>query len=53
MRATTKDSNNYELLAMLKEMKEELKERGEKIREKLRWRDNYLEDEIKIKNKKK
>ena len=32
---------------MLKEMKEELKERDEKIREELRWRDNYLEDEIK------
>ena len=32
---------------MLKEMKEELKDRDEKIREELRWRDNYLEDQIK------
>ena len=46
-RATTEDSSNFELLAMLKDMKEELKERDEKIREELRWRDNYLEDQIK------
>ena len=32
---------------MLKEIKEEIEERGEKIREELRWRDNYLEDRIK------
>ena len=49
MRATTEDSNNSELPAMLKEMKEQLKERDEKIREELRWRYNYLEDEIKEK----
>ena len=46
-RPTTEDSSNFELLAMLKDMTEELKERDEKIREKLRWRDNYLEDQIK------
>ena len=50
-RATTKDSNTSELLAMLKEMKEELKERDEKIREELRLRDNCLEDQIKKKRK--
>ena len=48
-RATTNDSNNSELLAMLEEMKEELKERDGKIREELRWIDNYLEDQIKKK----
>ena len=47
MRAPTENSSNSELLAMLKEIKEELKERDEKIREELRWRDNYLEDQIK------
>ena len=46
-RATIEDNNNFELLAMLKERKEELKERDEKIRKEIRWRDNYLEDEIK------
>ena len=46
-RATTEDSNNFELLAILKEMKEELKERDEKIKEELRWRDSFLEDQIK------
>ena len=48
-RATTEDNSNSELLAMLKEMKEELKEREEKIREELMWRDNYLEGQIKQK----
>ena len=47
MRATTEDNNNSEFLAMLKDMKEELKERDEKIKEELRWRDKYLEDQIK------
>ena len=51
-RATTKDSSSSKLVAMLKEMKEELKERDENIREELRWKDNYLEGQIKkIKNK--
>ena len=49
-RATTEESNNYELLAMINEMKEELKERDEKIREELRWKDNYFEDQIKKKD---
>ena len=48
-RATTEDSSNSELLAMLTEMKEELKERDGKIREELRLRDKYLEDQIKKK----
>ena len=39
-RATTEESINSELLAMLKEMNEEIKERDEKIKEELRWRDN-------------
>ena len=51
MRATTEESSNSELLAMLKDIKEELKERDEKIREELRWRDNFLEDQIKKKRK--
>ena len=43
-RAPIEDKSNSKLLDMLKETKGELKERGEKIREELRWRDNYLED---------
>ena len=46
-RATTKESSNSELLAMLKEMKEEMKERDEHIRGELRWRDEHLEEKIK------
>ena len=41
------ESNISELLALLKEMKEEMREIDEQIREELRWRDNHLEDQIK------
>ena len=46
-RATTEERNNFELLALLKEMKKEIRERDEQIREELKWRDNHLEDKIK------
>ena len=45
-RAPTKDRNKLELLAMLKEMKEEMKESDEKIKEEIRWRDKNMEDHI-------
>ena len=47
MRATSEDSSNSKLLSMLKEIKEEIRERDEQIREELRWRDNHLEDQMK------
>ena len=47
--AETESSSNSELLALLEEMKEEMKERDEQIREELRWRENHNEDQIKKK----
>ena len=46
-RATTEESNIFELLSLLKEMKAEMRERDKQIREELRWRDNHHEDQIK------
>ena len=45
-RATIEDTSNSELLSMLKDMREDLEERDEKIREELRLRDEHLEDQI-------
>ena len=46
-KATTEESSTSELPPLLKEMKEEMMERDEKMREELRWRDNHLEYQIK------
>ena len=46
-RAETEESNTSKLLNLLMEMKAEMKERDEQIREELRWSDNHLEDQIK------
>ena len=45
-RATNEESNKSKLLALLKEIKEEIKERDDHIREELRWRDTHLEEQI-------
>ena len=42
----TEANNNSELLTLLKEMKEERRERDGQVREELKWRDNHLEDQI-------
>ena len=40
-KAQAKGRKNYELLILLKEMKNEMKRNDEQLREELRWRDNH------------
>ena len=48
-RAATEESNTSKLLVLLNEMKEKMKERDEKLREELRWRDIHVEEKIRKK----
>ena len=45
-RAGIKESSTSKLLVILKEMKEEMRERDGQLREELRWRDTHLEYQI-------
>ena len=38
-RAEAEESNNFELLILMKKMREEMRIRDEQLREELRWRD--------------
>ena len=49
-KVSTEESITFELLSLLKYMKEELRERDEQMIEELRWRNNHLEDQIKERN---
>ena len=42
----TEANSNSELLTLLKEIKEERRERDGQVRGELKWRDNHLEDQI-------
>ena len=48
-RVAMEESSNSNLLVVLKEMKEQMRERDKKMRGELRWIDNHLEDQIKKK----
>ena len=43
------ESSNYELLELMKEIREKMRGRDEQLREELRWRDNHQEEENKKK----
>ena len=46
-RVEAEESNNFELLNLMREMRDEMRGRDEHIREELRWRDNHQEEENK------
>ena len=46
-RAAVEEISTTELLSLLKEMKEEVRERDEQIREELRWRNIHLDEQLK------
>ena len=48
-RVEAKENYNTEMLSLLKEMREELKQRDEQLKEELRWRDTHIEEKLKNK----
>ena len=46
-RAEAAESDNFELLVLMKEIREEMRGKYEQLREELRWRDNHQEEENK------
>ena len=43
-RAEVEERSTNELLSLLKEMKNEIRGRDEKLKEELRWRDNHFDE---------
>ena len=43
-RAENDESSHSELLTLMREMKNKMKERDEQLREELRWRDTLMEE---------